>query len=77
MNWRDVFNFAILDTGTETLIPAKYSLNPETAISLSKIISAGIISKSVITSVEVKIKITAATNSLSAMGSKKIPRFES
>ena len=32
INWSDVFNFAILDTGTLTFIPAKYSLKPETAI---------------------------------------------
>ena len=38
--------------------------------------SAGIVSQSVITSFEVKIKITAATNSLSAIGSKNVPRFE-
>ena len=69
-------SLAIFETGTLTLIPAKYSLNPETAISLKSIISAGIVSQSVITSLEVKIKITAATNNLSAIGSKKVPRLE-
>ena len=71
INWREVFSFAILETGTLILIPAKYSLNPETAISLKRIIKAGITSQSAITSFEVKIKITAATNNLSAIGSKK------
>ncbi len=71
----NVFNFAILDTGILTLTPAKYSLNPETVISRNSIISAGIVSKSAITFFDVKISITAATNNLSAIGSKKVPKF--
>ena len=42
VNCNEVFNLAILDTGTLTLIPARNSLNPETAISLKSIINAGI-----------------------------------
>ena len=76
INWSDVFNFAILDTGTLTFIPAKYSLKPETTISRSKIIRAGMVSQSAITSLEVRINITAATNNLSAIGSRKVPKFE-
>ena len=70
-----VFNFAILETGILILIPAKYSLNPETVISLNKIINAGIVSQSAITPFDVKISITAATSSLSAIGSKNVPKF--
>ena len=44
INWRAVLNFAIFDTGKLTLILARNSLNPDTAISRSKIIKAGIIS---------------------------------
>ena len=76
INCSDVFNFAILDTGTLTLMPARYSLKPETAISRNKIISAGIVSQSAITSFDVKIKITEATNNLSAMGSRNVQRLE-
>ena len=76
INWSDVFNFAILDTGTLTFISAKYSLKPETAISRSNIIRAGIVSQSAITSFEVRIKITAAISSLSAIGSRKVPKLE-
>ena len=57
------------------LISAKNSLKPETTISLNKIIKAGIVSQSLITPFEVSIKITAATSSLSAIGSKKVPKF--
>ena len=56
-------------------IPAKYSLKPDTVISLNNIISAGIVSQSLITPLEVKIRITAATNNLSAIGSKNVPKF--
>ena len=66
---------AILETGTLTLIFARYSLRPDTAISLSKIIRAGIVSQSAIISFDVNINITAATNNLSAMGSRKVPKF--
>ena len=58
-----------------SLIPAKYSLKPDTVISLNNIISAGIVSQSAITPLDVKISITAATNNLSAIGSKKVPKF--
>ncbi len=44
INCSDVFNLAILDTGTLTFMPAKYSLKPETTISRSKIIRAGMVS---------------------------------
>ena len=44
INCNEVLNFAILETGTLTFIFAKYSLKPDTAISLNKIISAGIVS---------------------------------
>ena len=40
-----------------------------------RIINAGIVSQSVITSLDVKIKITDATNNLSAIGSKNVPKF--
>ena len=70
-----VLNFAILVTGTLTLIPAKYSLNPDTTISRKRIISAGIVSQSTIIFLEVKIRITEATNNLSAIGSKKVPKL--
>ena len=49
----DVLILAILETGTLTLIFARYSLRPDTAISLSKIISAGIVSQSAIISFDV------------------------
>ena len=75
INCIDVFILAICDTGTLTLIFAKYSLSPETAISLRSIIKAGIVSQSAITSLDVKIKITAATNNLSAIGSRKVPKL--
>ena len=38
ISWIDVFILEILEAGTLTFIPAKYSLKPDTAISLSKII---------------------------------------
>ena len=38
-------------------------------------ISAGIVSQSTIIFFDVKIRITAATNNLSAIGSKKVPKF--
>ena len=60
INWIDVLILAILETGTLTLIFARYSLRPDTAISLSKIIRAGIVSQSAIISFDVNIKITAA-----------------
>ena len=75
INWIEVFILAILDTGTLTFIFAKYSLSPDTAISLRSIIKAGIVSQSAITYLEVKIKITAATNNLSAIGSRKVPKL--
>ena len=71
----DVLILAILETGTLTLIFARYSLRPDTAISLSKIIRAGIVSQSAIISFDVNIKITAATNNLSAIGSRKVPKL--
>ena len=74
-SWRKVFAFAILETGILIFIPAKYSLKPDTVISLNNIIRAGIVSQSFITPFEVKIRITAATNNLSAIGSKNVPKF--
>ena len=62
INCIEVFILAILDTGTLIFIFARYSLSPDTAISLSSIIKAGIVSQSAITSLDDKIKITAATN---------------
>ena len=47
----------------------------ESGISLSNIIKAGIVSQSAIISFDVKINITAATNNLSAIGSRKVPKF--
>ena len=70
-----VFAFEILETGTLTFIFARYSLKPDTAISLSSIINAGIVSQSAITSFDVKISITAATSNLSAIGSRKVPKL--
>ena len=75
MSCKVVFNFAIFDTGTLTFISARYSLKPDTAISLKRMIRAGMVSQSVITPFDVKIRMTAATNSLSAIGSKKVPKF--
>ena len=72
---RKVFNFAILETGILTFTPAKYSLKPDTVISLSNIIKAGIVSQSAITPFDVKISITAATSNLSAIGSKNVPKL--
>ena len=62
----------MLNTG---IALAKYSLKPDTAISLNNIIKAGIVSQSAMISLEVNIKITAATNNLSAIGSRKVPKF--
>ena len=70
-----VFILAILETGTLTLIFARYSLKPDTAISLNSIINAGIVSQSAIISFEVKMSITAATSNLSAIGSRKVPKL--
>ena len=75
ISWIEVLIFAILETGTLTLIFARYSLKPETAISLKSIIKAGIVSQSAITSFEVRISITDATSNLSAIGSKNVPKL--
>ena len=75
ISWSDVLIFEIRETGTLTFILAKYSLSPDTAISLNNIINAGIVSQLAITSLDVKIKITAATNNLSAIGSRKVPKL--
>ena len=74
-NCKSVFNFAILETGMLIFIPAKYSLKPDTVISLRRIIKAGIVSQLAIMPFDVKISITEATKSLSAIGSKKVPKF--
>ena len=74
-NWNNVFDLAIVETGILTFIPAKYSLKPDTVISLNSIIRAGTVSQSLITPLEVRINITAATNSLSAIGSRKVPKL--
>ena len=74
-NWQSVFNFAILETGILIFIPAKYSLKPDTVISLRRIINAGIVSQLAIIPFEVKIRSTDATKSLSAIGSKKVPKL--
>ena len=66
-----VLNFAILETGTLTFIPAKNSLNPDTIISLKRIMSAGIVNQLCIVPIAVSTNITDETNSLSAIGSKK------
>ena len=56
-------------------IPALIILLREITVSLNNIIRAGIVSQSFITPLEVKIRITAATNNLSAIGSKNVPKF--
>ena len=76
MSCKEVFNLAIFDTGTLTFISARYSLKPDTAISLKRIMRAGMVSQSAMTPFEVKMRMTAATNSLSAIGSKKVPKYE-
>ena len=73
---KEVLNLPILLTGILTFIPARNSLRPDTAISLSRIINAGIVSQLLMIPLDVRINITAATKSLSAIGSKKVPRLE-
>ena len=45
-------------------------------LNVKRMISAGIVSQSAMTPFEVNIRITDATKSLSAIGSKKVPKFE-
>ena len=67
---------ASLLTGISVFNLAKNSLKPEIAISLNKIIIAGITWISAITLVSIKTMMTAAINSLSAIGSSKVPSFD-
>ena len=70
-----VLNLAICETGTPIFIVARNSLKPETIISLNNIIRAGTVVHPPIVPFAVNINITEATNSLSAIGSKKVPKF--
>ena len=74
--WNVVLYLASLLTGISVFNLAKNSLKPEIAISLNKIIMAGITWMSAITLVSIKTMMTAAINSLSAIGSSKVPSLE-
>ena len=74
--WKVVLYLANLLTGISVFNFAKNSLRPEIAISLNKIIIAGITWTSAMTLVSIKTMITAAIKSLSAIGSSKVPSLE-
>ena len=73
--WKVVFHFASCDTGTETCNPPRNSRRPETAISRSRMTSAGdhCIQPVGRDALWTRTRITAATMILSAIGSRNTP----
>ena len=79
--WKVVFHLASFDTGTETCNGPRNSRNPETAISRIRMIRPAITCASPTygprsTPCAASTRITAATMILSAIGSRKMPSFD-